>query len=187
MHAQYINIFIDILAEMYSFSMASAHFNLKHNLFDSMVSNPQDSTESWSKISWNWLNEFNSLDTNIHIIHYCHGYWLGDDRSSGHIKNYGFNFHKGHLPKDILHNCDIGLLVEPTINEISKNRDHTKDKLMLWMLHQVITKINDALSNYKHLYCKNWIPKFNVVLVQPEFDPQNRMHYFLDSDNVYHL
>jgi len=173
----------DILAEMYSYSMASAHFGLKHKQFNSMVSNPDDNIEAWNLIDFTFENNFynNNNQLSMHIIHYCHGYWLGDDRPSGHLLNYGFNFHKGHLPKNILHNCSIGLLVEPTINDISKNRDKTKDNRNLWMLYQVITRINNAMANYKYLYCKDWKPIFNIVLIQPEYDLKHRMHYFLDD------
>ena len=177
-----------ILAEMYSYAMACAHHGLPHELVNTMLSDP-DSIESepkWKEISWDFrehgfLNG-NQAQLNVHILHYCHGYWLGDERDTGHMINYGFNFHKGHLPKDILHNCDVSLLVEPPTNKFAKDRDSTKENNHVWMLYQIITRINNALANYKQLYCgENWIPTFKTVLRQPEADRTNKMHYFLDD------
>ncbi|ETO19497.1 hypothetical protein RFI_17737 [Reticulomyxa filosa] len=176
-----------ILAEMYSYAMACAHHGLKHQTIVSMVSDPgaDQETEPWSQVQWGFLKSPLDLATGIHIVHYCQGYWLGIDRPSGHFKTAGFNFHKGHVPSDILHNCDIPLLVEVPLNQLAFQRDHTPDKRNLWMLYQVINRINSALMNYKHLKCKNWKPEFKTVLLQPERDPLARMHYLLDTDTIY--
>lgn len=172
-----------ILAEMYSYAMACAHYGLKHQLIASMLStlDASASEEPWEEIDWSFEtgNDDKEFHNNIYILHYCHGYWLGDDRPSGHLKNAGFNFHKGHLPKDILHNCEIPLLVEPPTNEIGKMMDKDPKKRNVWMLYQVVTRINAALANYKHLYCENWTPTFKTVLSQPE-GPTHEMFYYLD-------
>eukprot|EP01084_Bolivina_argentea_P320545 556195_1 len=175
-----------ILAEMYSYAIACAHHGLPHELINSMLSDPEaiESEPNWKQIEWDFkqLNYDINSELGVHILHYCHGYWLGDERNTGHMINYGFNFHKGHLPKDILHNCDEGLLVEPPTNKFAMDRDVTKGNNNVWMLYQLITRINNALANYKQLYCGDkWIPVFNIVLRQPEADHTNKMHYFLDD------
>lgn len=177
-----------ILAEMYSYSIACAHYGLQHELVNTMLSDPDahSSEPNWKDISWDFkqygfLNG-NQDELHVHILHYCHGYWLGDDRNTGHMINYGFNFHKGHLPKDILHNCLRALLVEPPTNKVAMDRDETNNNNHVWMLYQIITRINNALANYKKLYCgESWIPTFKTVLRQPEADKTNKMHYFLDD------
>jgi len=118
-------------------------------------------------------------------IHYCHGYWLGVDRPSGHFKNAGFNFHKGHVPAEFLHNCKMPLLVEVPINTLAFQKDHTSEHCHIWALYHIINRINSAIANYKHAKCKDWKPVFKTVLLQPEKDPLQRMHYFLDEDKVY--
>ena len=177
-----------ILAEMYSYAMACAHHNLPHKIINTMLSDPDagSSEPKWKEISWDFKENvfaYNVIEElNVHILHYCHGYWLGDERNTGHMINYGFNFHKGHLPKDILHNCERSLLVEPPTNKFAKDRDSTEENNHVWMLYQIITRINNALANYKQLYCgDDWIPTFNIVLRQPEADRSNKMHYFLDD------
>mmetsp|Transcript_5223 Transcript_5223/g.8630 ORF Transcript_5223/g.8630 Transcript_5223/m.8630 type:complete len:511 (+) Transcript_5223:25-1557(+) len=181
-----------ILAEMYSFSIACAHHDLPHEIVDTMLSDPDagGSEPQWKDIEWSFRqqsflhqSEQDKLDAlHVHILHYCHGYWLGDERNTGHMLNYGFNFHKGHLPKDLLHNCDRGLLVEPPTNEYARARDSNKKGNHVWMLYQVITRINNALANYKQLYCgPDWIPTYDIVLRQPEADHTNKMHYYLSD------
>jgi len=178
-----------ILAEMYSYSIACAHHGLPHTLIDSMLSDPDagGSEPKWKDISWDFkqidgILNAGQQELNVHILHYCHGYWLGDERNTGHMINYGFNFHKGHLPKDILHNCEQGLLVEPPTNQAAFDRDQNKENRHVWMLYQIITRINNALANYKQLYCgEHWVPSFKTVLRQPEADHTNKMHYFLDA------
>ncbi|ETO33130.1 hypothetical protein RFI_03976 [Reticulomyxa filosa] len=176
-----------ILAEMYSYALACAHYDLKHQMLFSMVSDPETSSslEPWDKLAWGFLNDTSDLTAGMHIIHYCHGYWLGTDRPSGHLKTSGFNFHKGHVPSDILHNCDIPLLVEVPLHKLAFEKDSTDGHHHVWMLHQVLTRINSALINYKRTKCKDWKPEYKTVLLQPEKDPLNRMHYFLDTDTVY--
>merc|ERR1740116_714002 len=98
-----------------------------------MLSDPEatQSEPEWKGISWRFKEgavfggNGGDEELNVHILHYCHGYWLGDERNTGHMTNYGFNFHKGHLPKDILHNCERTLLVEPPTSQIAMDRDPT--------------------------------------------------------------
>lgn len=176
-----------ILAEMYSYAIACAHHDLPHQLVNAMLSDPDSvsSEPAWKSISWDFkehgfLNG-NADELHVHILHYCHGYWLGDERNTGHMINYGFNFHKGHLPKDILHNCDRTLLVEPPTSQIALDRDPTAGNHHVWMLYQIITRINNALANYKQTHCgDSWAPTFTTVLRQPEADRTNKMHYFLE-------
>ena len=96
----------------------------------------------------------------FHIIHHCQGYWLGQDRNRGTVRLGGWNWHKGHIPTDILYNCDIPLLVE--LDDYGLNmtlfnkRDSTDDNRHVWILYHLYKYVNKAIGNYKLKYCKNW-------------------------------
>ena len=186
----------DILAEMYSFSIACAYWNLPHEYLLSMISGTDSSTwmENWHEINWDGIyynNNDNNINIftekyNLYVLHYCHGYWLGKNRNQGTIRNGGVNFHKGHVPVDLLYDCDIPLLIE--LNDYSidnytlyTNRDHTIDNREFWVLYHLIKFINAAALNYKLKYCHDYIPSWKLVLQQPEIDNQRRMNYLFNQ------
>ena len=126
-----------ILAEMYSFTIASASYDLKHDYLLSMISGADSSIymENWYDINWEWTldkkKKIGEEKYRFHIIHHCQGYWLGQDRNRGTVRLGGWNFHKGHIPFDMLYDCDIPLLVE--LDDYGLNitlfndRDSTRD------------------------------------------------------------
>ena len=177
-----------ILAEMYSYVIACAIYNLKHEYLLSMVSSP-DSNKYMENTFDIDLYKTDHGQFKFHILHYCHGYWLGEKRNTGTIRNGGWNFHKGHIPTEFLYNCDIPLLVEITDDEdfsIYKERDQSKIEGqygMVWVLKVLISRINEAVLNYRVKYCNNTFePSYKLVLQQPEADKNGRrMNYILND------
>ena len=178
-----------ILAEMYSFVIACAIFNLRHEYLLSMVSHPDSNKfmENTFDIEVDNLNQYK-----FHILHYCHGYWLGKSRNHGTIRNGGWNFHKGHVPKDYLYDCTIPLMVElgdgDDVNTLDVFKDRDQSKIenqygMVWTLKLLIGRINRAVLNYRLTYCdKGWTPDYILVLQQPEADKNGRrMNYMLGN------
>eukprot|EP01083_Nonionella_stella_P081390 224163_1 len=173
-----------ILAEMYSFVIACAMYNLKHEYLLSMVSHPDSNEymENTYDIDIDNMNEFK-----FHVLHYCHGYWLGKERNHGTIRNGGWNFHKGHVPVNYLYDCDIPLLTQIDHDlDIFKARDASKieDQYgMVWILNVMTKRINEAVLNYRMRYCNysdEWKPEYTLVLQQPESDTSaRRMNYIL--------
>lgn len=186
-----------ILAEMYSFVIACAYYDLKNEYLFSMISGPTSSVwmENWYDLQWNWLSSANILQNNVefnfHVLHYCHGYWLGKSRNHGTIRNGGWNWHKGHVPVDYLYNCNIPLLVEMNdfgLENMSlfTRRDSRQDDLRhTWMLHHIISFVNHAVLNYRMKYCvdvRENGPIYGLVLQQPESDVRGRrMNYVLNK------
>ena len=164
-----------ILAEMYSYVIACAHFDLKHEYLYSMISDPNAgrSMESWGLIKYNFINQPNreaedAADIiDFHIIHYCQGFWLGQTRNKGTIRNGGVNWHKGHMPQEILYNCEIPLLAEIRDDgdnkdmKIFKDRDRSKSRSPndgqyrhAWILYHLYKFTNKAIINYRNKYCQ---------------------------------
>merc|ERR1719411_597494 len=88
----------------------------------------------------------------VNVLHFCQTYFLGQDYRKSSLAWGTFNWHKGHLPADILTNCKWNLLVLPEITEENKKKDKTSDNKFLWMLHHLMTRVNAALKNYKLKY-----------------------------------
>ena len=185
-----------ILAEMYSYVIACAFYDLKHQYLFSMLSDPGSpaSMENVDNLNFGFLNnaENGVVDESyheFHIIHFCQGFWLGKTRNQGTIRNGGWNFHKGHIPQEILYNCKIPLLVllddkDKELIKMLKNRDQSRDKRHYWMLYHIYKYINQAVLNYRLQYCKGNDKntfEYKLVLQQPEADKEThrRMNYVL--------
>eukprot|EP00485_Elphidium_margaritaceum_P005219 CAMPEP_0202699934 /NCGR_PEP_ID=MMETSP1385-20130828/13147_1 /ASSEMBLY_ACC=CAM_ASM_000861 /TAXON_ID=933848 /ORGANISM="Elphidium margaritaceum" /LENGTH=522 /DNA_ID=CAMNT_0049357013 /DNA_START=54 /DNA_END=1622 /DNA_ORIENTATION=- len=204
-----------ILAEMYSYVIACAYFDLKHEYLFSMLSDPGSSghMENVDNLNWGFLHHnaqpaggvSNEAYHEFHIIHYCQGFWLGETRNTGTIRNGGWNWHKGHVPQQILTNCEIPLLVmlddtDTELVQMLKARDATKDKRHYWILYHIYKYVDEAVQNYRLKYCpshskrnsdggdadENPAFQFKLVLQQPEADTEThrRMNYVLgEYDN----
>jgi len=160
------------LAEMYSFAIACAHLGLRHNsMKKSFVTTPSSEYwEPWKKMDIDIHNLKPRPD--IPIIHYCQGQWIGESYPKSSYRQGGFNFHKGHVPKDILEDCGYPLLVPMTLDGPRKNewlaKDKTKHKRYLWMLHWIIETINEGVANYKRKYCPGFVPEYKLYLQEDD-------------------
>merc|ERR1712228_688331 len=184
-----------ILAEMYSYVIACAYFDLKHQYLFSMVSDPEASPnmENVENLNWKFLDDGGATENyhEFHIIHYCQGFWLGKTRNHGTIRNGGWNWHKGHVPQEILYNCEIPLLVQlddsdKELVQMYKNRDRSKDNRHYWILYHVYKYVDEAVLNYRLKYCKDESERnleYKLVLQQPEADDEThrRMNYVLND------
>merc|ERR1719420_119009 len=95
------------------------------------------SMEGWKGMDLTNMEVGAELDVNV--LHFCQTYYLGNDYLKSSLAWGTFNWHKGHLPADILTNCKWNLLVEPEITEENKKKDKTKDNRHLFMLYHLIT------------------------------------------------
>ena len=182
-----------ILAEMYSYVLACAYFDLPHQYLFSMFSDPTSNggMENVDNLNWQFLENGKDANSNyheFHIIHFCQGYWLGQTRNQGTIRNGGYNWHKGHVPLEMMYNCEIPLLTELSdsddeLIQMYKNRDSQRDKRHYWILYHLYKYVNQAVLNYRLKYCPNDINnlKYKLVLEQPEADKEThrRMNYVL--------
>ena len=152
-----------ILAEMYSFVIASALYNIRHEYLLSMLSHPDSNEFMQNTFDIDLEGRLKGEEPRFHIFHYCHGFWLGEKRNKGTIRNGGWNFHKGHVPVDYLYNCDIPLLTQlrgeegndVEMLEMFKKRDQSKIEGqygMVWVLDVLISSINKAVLNYRMKY-----------------------------------
>jgi len=176
-----------IFSDIYSYVIAAAANNIKHNIVSSLMVSDANVryyktnfvNEAWPTINIAMWKKLDVIDK-VNIIHYCQTYYLGDDYTKSSLAKGTFNFHKGHLPYDILVNCDMNLLVEVETSLENLNKDRTKGGRHLWLLHHVITRVNAALENYKLNFCPGWEKSNDIVLIQPETDAKNRMWYLKD-------
>jgi len=164
-----------ILAEMYSFAIAAAELNLPFLVHkDYMLSGPSG-MEPWNLADWSLSDGFGT-----HILHYCQSYWIGKSNDLSSPKKDGFNFHKGHIPRHILEDCDLPLLIDldDTYSlDDAKRKDKKKDKNNVYMLYWVIRGINQAFRNYKQKFCPNWRDEKGIFLQQPSPWNKNKMWY----------
>jgi len=160
------------LAEMYSFAIACAQLGLRHkSIKKSFVSSPEsDYWEPWKKMDIDIHNLKPKPD--VPIIHYCQGQWIGESYPKSSYRQGGFNFHKGHIPKDILEDCGYPLIVPMTLDGPRKNewlaKDKNKHKRHLWMLHWTIETINEGVANYKRKYCPGFVPEYKLYLQEDD-------------------
>ena len=156
----------NFLSEMYAYSTAAAHWELKHQLsFSFMVSNAAVLQEGW-----HWMD--NSDATAVcaspqnyphiqskhylpNVLHFCQRYFLGP-----------YFFSKYILPKQFL-TCDHPLLAEPELDIASKYETSVTPNGELneipkkqrnrhaFMLCHTIHGLNEAASYWKHNHCSD--------------------------------
>lgn len=167
----------DILADMYAYSYAAIHHNVKHALFDQyMLSNVDIVPEAGEP--WDWVADLN--DMSCHTPGFPNGHLQpGFLHASTHYKactkgdktHYDmsqcglpdselWNFHKGHVPSEIL-GCHHPLLMPPPDDLFNVQvRSHSaRGKLGAFMVCNMVFMINRAASEYKQQFCK---PGFNA-------------------------
>ena len=156
----------DHLSEMFAYSVAAAHLQLRHQLVKSlMVSNADVDEEGWPLIDA--LDASRVCDTTVsqqrlpEVLHYCQGYALEE-----------FFFSKYSLPKEFL-SCNHALLKVPPpfdnkkpapfyTEEVGsgtwpggKTRNFTKIKRQrhAFMTCQMLHRLNQAATVYKKRHC----------------------------------
>merc|ERR1712173_435348 len=181
--------FPSILAEMYSFAIACAQLSLRHQTIrKSFITTPDSGPwEPWKDIDFDIMNLKSSPD--IPILHYCQGQWIGESYEKSSYRQGGFNFHKGHVPKDFLEDCDYPLLVPPPINNDREReglaKDKEKDKKYLWMLYWTVNTINEGVLNYKRKYCPWYRPTYKIYM--QEDDPMLRFFHTHEEERMWFI
>jgi len=187
-----------LLLDMYAYALTAAENNLPHNTFDDfMISEPEVATgEGWGRVSGTGIGPRG--DDSPWLLHYCQGYFLCKNTARhnkpgtkcGWYTNFhdktGYNWHKGHLPADILTNCEHPLIVPPPsdaeVLETMDQKVHGQYR-HAYMLTNLVPRVNEAFANYKQEFCPNWKATYGIVLVQPGSGPPGdlRMWYYLDN------
>ena len=170
----------DHLSEMFAYSVAAGHLNLKHQLVHSfMISNPEVRQEGWSLIDGYTTEQLfqyrngSGVGPLPNVIHYCQKYNLGPWWFFKYLLNDNFLF---DCMKDLLDvpNCcdhlrfnDEGsptsfttmdeaynwTLTHPKGERVPlKNALHRKRHAFI--LHRILTSLNDAAIYYRQHHCK---------------------------------
>jgi len=170
------------MAECYSFAIAAAYIGLRFQMIKRLyVSTPTwGGWEPWNMINTDVRNIREKPD--IPVIHYCQGQWIGQTYPTSSYRQGGYNFHKGHIPKDILEDCSIPLMAPPPVGNDRVNEGLAKDKSegkFLWMLYWTIRTINEGVLNYKQKFCPDYRPDYRIYLQEGDSHRFNRMWYIV--------
>lgn len=143
----------DIQADMYAYSLAAAHYDLKHQSLDHfMISVPVTSGEAWPFFNrlaaQNKLGRCSSpneyfgreLSPFLHIAH----------RYDSELTS--FMFHKGHVAPNIF-SCDLPILVMPP-EDLIQTAPGLKQQQAMYMLCNAYVLINQALVDWKAKFCR---------------------------------
>mmetsp|Transcript_3877 Transcript_3877/g.8318 ORF Transcript_3877/g.8318 Transcript_3877/m.8318 type:complete len:556 (+) Transcript_3877:162-1829(+) len=140
----------NILADMWAYSIGSAHLGLKHTTLDHyMISTWGNDGEAFQWVdAWTTMSCRNPQpqpgDKMPTFIHLASNFKAPDSKGP-------WMFHKGHVPATIL-DCDTPLIVEAPddLFDISRSR-HRKQSA--WVLCQTVSKLNRILLMYKQKFC----------------------------------
>jgi len=140
----------DILADMWAYSIASAHLGLKHTILDHyMISVWGNRGEAYDWIdAWPSLSCRNPVEPPGHrspiFLHLASNFKAPGEKGP-------WMFHKGHVPAKIL-DCDMPLIVEAPDDTWEVSRDRTR-RQHAWVLCHTISKLNHVLLMYKQKFC----------------------------------
>jgi hypothetical protein len=143
----------DILADMWAYSIASAHLKLEHTIVDHhMVSTWNGGGEGFPFIdAWNTMscrNPANDVSASQKLPTFIH--------MASNFKapaNEQWMFHKGHVPADLLH-CGTPLIKESPDDlwsVVPKSDSHHKRSA--WILCNIVSRINKQTVMYKERFC----------------------------------
>jgi len=158
-----------IMYEMFGYSLAAASLDMKHKLpkkwmLSSLGSRPVGGLEGWEQLH---DPDLTLPEPPCPIFHYCQGYYLGG-RGRSSPRQGGFNWHKGHVPREILHTCDMPLLAEIPIGKKAHAADQDETKRNIYMIHWIIKYFNWGVAEYRNKYCPDgWNNTKTIYLQQP--------------------
>mmetsp|Transcript_12645 Transcript_12645/g.20436 ORF Transcript_12645/g.20436 Transcript_12645/m.20436 type:complete len:567 (+) Transcript_12645:206-1906(+) len=148
----------EILADMWAYSIASAHLGLKHTIVNHHMISSWPSTQNDKSQAFPWVKEWKEmscrnpevkpgykLPTFIHMA----SNFKAPDRIEG-----PWMFHKGHVPATIL-DCDSPLIIESAddLYEKSLEQNDFKTHYTAWVLCHIVAKLNEVLMLYKQKFC----------------------------------
>lgn len=171
----------DHLSEMFAYSVAAGHLNLKHQLvYSFMISNPEVRQEGWSLIDGYTTEQLfqnhngSGLDPVPNVIHYCQKYNLGPWWFFKYLLNDNFLFNCMEDLFDVPNCCDHlrlnddgsptsfttmdkaynWALKHPTGERVPLNNALHR-KRHAFILHRILTSLNDAAIYYRQHHCKS--------------------------------
>lgn len=140
----------DIIADMYAYSFAAAHYKLPHTMFDHyMISSPGAGGEGWPFVDQfgDWPcsdpNKFAkppgaAIPTFLHV-------------AQRYDSELAFMFHKGHVPPNIL-SCDLPLIITPP-EDLINNAQTPHQRHKNYILCNAYKRINEAVLAWKKKFC----------------------------------
>jgi len=143
----------DILADMWAYSIASAHLGLLHTTLDHFMI----SASGTEGQAYPFVDSFEHLScrnptippgNNVPVFIHMASNFKAPDRKLG-----PWMFHKGHVPPRIL-DCDVPLLVEAP-DDLWEISDDRKTKQHAWVLCNIVAKLNHVALEYKKKFCPN--------------------------------
>jgi len=155
----------DILADMWAYSIASAHLGLRHVQLD----NYMISTHGTSGQGYAFVDAYKDLDcldprpkhgeTVPEFIHMASNF-KAPDRKKG-----PWMFHKGHVPPDILE-CDSPLIIDAP-NDLWRITEGIAEKQHAWILCHTVHTLNKVALLYKQKFCEcNFESRQLIRLIQ---------------------
>lgn len=168
------SIFPELIAEMYAFSIASAHLELPHQLVGSLMISVTSNNDGGE--GWKWIDalpsdnicSFAMSDDNSHtlpsVLHFCQRYGVGD-------RNF---FAKKKLPKDFF-SCESPLIEEPAMDigtgkylyrkppflDTTVKYSATAEKREAFVICKMTGFLNQAALFFKRKHCSSG-SKINV-------------------------
>lgn len=149
---------VDILADMWAYSIGAAQLDLKHTILDHYM------ISSWGTRGegYQWVDDFKDFscanpspgenDRMPTFIHMASNFKAPDGHKGPWM------FHKGHVPGHIL-NCDVPSIIVPPDN-LWRDSVERKTKQQAWVLCTIINKLNKVLKMYKTKFCPIGFSKY---------------------------
>mmetsp|Transcript_11229 Transcript_11229/g.20753 ORF Transcript_11229/g.20753 Transcript_11229/m.20753 type:complete len:554 (-) Transcript_11229:27-1688(-) len=157
---------VDILADMWAYSIASAQLDLRHTILDHFM------LSVWGNKgeAYDWVDKWSGLscknpkpgpgDKSPTFIHMAANYKAPD------AKEGPWMFHKGHVPATILE-CDSPLIIEAPddLYEITPNEKQLKQRA--WFVCNIVSRLNKVVYMYKQKFCPKGFEERKLIrLVQ---------------------
>ena len=153
----------DILADMWAYSMGSAHLGLRHTILDHYMISTWGSHGQAFKWILNWPDkEFSCRDpwssdarvapTKVHWPTFIH--LASNFKAPKKGWPAEWMFHKGHIPANIL-DCDTPFIVEAPDDtwKISPVSHHNWSQMSAWVMCNTVARLNQVLLKYKQKFC----------------------------------
>jgi hypothetical protein len=154
----------DIQADMYAYVLAAAHHKMKHVRLNNYMVSCVDCGEE----GWPWIDKMKKMSCEkpiipegfqrpsfLHAASHFKACTEGDTHPYEAVKCNGdsdmWNFHKGHVPSQILE-CDQPLLQSPP-DELFDAQTSQKGRRSAFMVCALTYTVNRAALEYKRKFC----------------------------------
>mmetsp|Transcript_12729 Transcript_12729/g.20582 ORF Transcript_12729/g.20582 Transcript_12729/m.20582 type:complete len:520 (+) Transcript_12729:23-1582(+) len=171
----------DILADMWAYSIAAAHLDLKHTTLDHyMISAYGRSGQAYPWIdAWKSMSCLNPKVPNdpgakLPIFIHMASNFKAPDSALG-----PWMFHKGHVPGNFFE-CDSPLIIEPPDNLWEVTSDW-KAKQNAWILCHIIPLLNRVSMLYKKKFCIDGYERRKLIRLIQHKSKDRKCHPYKDK------